>query len=160
MGTVTREAVEAALSQVMDPCLEVDLVSLGAINNIEIAGDKVTVSVVLGYPAAGLRQSLSDAVLQALIAVPGIEKVDVDLGWYIEPQQAVNEQSAVKGVKNIIAIASGKGGVGKSTTTVNLALALTAEGAKVGILDADIYGPSQPQMLGLSGESPTSGTYM
>jgi len=154
VAEVTRETVESALRQVCDPCLGTDLVSLDAINSIEIKGGQVSVSVVLGYPALGLRQSLSDSVLKALVGLPGVEQVDVDLGWYVEPQQSHNNQPAVNSVKNIIAVASGKGGVGKSTTTVNLALALAAEGARVGILDADIYGPSQPQMLGVGLERP------
>ncbi len=154
MTQVTREAVENALRQVADPYLDQDLVTLGAIYSIEINSGKVSVSVVLGYPALGLRQSLSDQVLQALVGIEGVAQVDVVLGWYVEPAQSHNEQPAIANVKNIIAVASGKGGVGKSTTTVNLALALAAEGASVGILDADIYGPSQPQMLGVGNVRP------
>ena len=154
MAEVTRERVENALRQVSDPYLGADLVSLGALKNIALTPGKVAVTLVLGYPAEGVRQQLADRVLEALRALDGVDEVDVDLGWLVEPRASHNDQPAVQQVKNIIAVASGKGGVGKSTTTVNLALALAAEGASVGILDADIYGPSQPQMLGVGQQRP------
>jgi len=154
MAVVSRQAVDAALSTVKDPCLGKDLVALEAVNKVQIDGGKVAVEIVLGYPALGSRQALGDQVLQVLLALEGVTEADVDMGWYVHPAPIANSQAAIAGVKNIVAVASGKGGVGKSTSTVNLALALVAEGAKVGILDADIYGPSQPMMLGVGQQRP------
>ncbi len=154
MTTLTEQAVLAALSTVKDPLMNRDLVTLKAVNKVEIKGGTVGVEIVLGYPALGVRETLGEAVLQALLALEGVDSADVDLGWYVHPAPVSNSQAAIANVKNIVAVSSGKGGVGKSTTTVNLALALVAEGAKVGILDADIYGPSQPQMLGVGAQRP------
>jgi ATP-binding protein involved in chromosome partitioning len=154
MTAVSRELIEQALSTVKDPNLGVDLLTLKSVNKIEIQGDRVRVEIVLGYPAIGLRESLGDTILQAVLAVDGVAEADVDLGWYVQAAPVANSQASIANVKNIVAVASGKGGVGKSTTTVNLALALVAEGARVGILDADIYVPSQPQMLGVGPKRP------
>jgi ATP-binding protein involved in chromosome partitioning len=160
MSSVTREQVESAIKQYIDPCLQLDLVSAKCIKNIAIDGDKAVVDVVLGFPAKGHEAELVSKVEEQVTGIDGVSSATVNVSTKIEPHTAQKGVKPIQGVKNIIAIASGKGGVGKSTTAVNLALALKAEGATVGILDADIYGPSQPRMLGVSDkpESPDGKT--
>ncbi len=143
--------IQSTLKLCIDPNTGKDFISAKSIKNIQIQQQDVQLDVVLGYPAQSQLDAIRALVTEALRSIDGIGAITVNVGSRIVAHSVQRGVNLLPNVKNVIAVASGKGGVGKSTTAVNLALALAAEGAQVGLLDADIYGPSQPQMLGISG---------
>lgn len=145
----TEQQIKATIATYIEPHLGCDLIQAKCVKKITIDAGQVQIDLTLGFPAQSIHAHLIET-LQAMVgALDGVERVDVSINPAIVRHAVQKTAKPMQPIKNIIAVASGKGGVGKSTTSVNLALALSAEGARVGLLDADVYGPSQPRMLGI-----------
>lgn len=151
---LTEQDVIAALSKVMDPDLHTDIVTLGMISDVKINGGKVAFKLTLTTPACPVKEKIEQECRDQVSALPGVEEVEMESTAAVAARNQVSGKEDIPGIKQIIAVTSGKGGVGKTTVSVNLAVALTQLGAKVGLLDADITGPNAPLMLGVPDYQP------
>ncbi|HEX8369446.1 MAG TPA: Mrp/NBP35 family ATP-binding protein [Pyrinomonadaceae bacterium] len=154
MSQVTEQLVLDALKQIIDPDLRKDIVTLGFIRDLTINGGAVSFRIVLTTPACPVKEEMETAARELVSALAGVSAVNVTMDAEVPKGRGIANNIAVPGVKNIIAVSSGKGGVGKSTVAVNLAVSLALDGAKVGLMDADVYGPNVPLMLGVADAQP------
>jgi ATP-binding protein involved in chromosome partitioning len=154
MTQLSEQAVLDALRQIQDPDLHKDIVTLGFIRDLKIEGGDVSFRIVLTTPACPVKEQMEDAAKEFVGALEGVTNVRVTMDADVPKGRGLGEKIAVEGVRNIVAVSSGKGGVGKSTVAVNLAVSLALNGARVGLMDADVYGPNVPLMLGVGNARP------
>ncbi len=154
MNQISEQSILQALSQIIDPDLKKDIVTLGFVKDLIITGGDVSFRLVLTTPACPVKEAFEDEARQLVGAIEGVTNVNVTMDAEVPKGRGIANNVAVPGVKNIIAVSSGKGGVGKSTVAVNLAVSLALDGAKVGLMDADVYGPNVPLMLGIGNVQP------
>jgi ATP-binding protein involved in chromosome partitioning len=154
MNQITEQAVLEKLKNIKDPDLGKDIVTLGFVKDLQIAGGAVSFRIVLTTPACPVKEAFEAEACALVGEIAGVSSVKVTMDAQVPQGRGVANNVAVPGVKNIIAVSSGKGGVGKSTVAVNLAVSLALDGAQVGLMDADIYGPNVPIMLGVSDKQP------
>ena len=152
MSVEMKSDLASIVDSFIDPNSGRSLAEAKVVKQLELDGNKVFIKLCLGYPADNYIPELRQELLKKLVTVSADINIELDISWEVTARKVQPGVKAFDHIKNVIAVASGKGGVGKSTTTVNLALALAKDGARVGVLDADIYGPSQPRMLGITGQ--------
>lgn len=154
MSQLTEQSVLGALSQIQDPDLHKDIVTLGFIRDLKIEGGEVSFRIVLTTPACPVKEQMETQATELVAKIPGVTSVNIRMDAEVPQGRGLMDKISVPGVRNIVAVSSGKGGVGKSTVAVNLAVSLALDGARVGLMDADVYGPNVPLMLGVGNARP------